>query len=608
MFGDQAWPSNPRPVLVEIYSSNDYSLSDLVAWSPWNKTHSPYMAYDWPQGSSVPEPLPVAYPWDAVTPYAFSYYSDFFNSPPATGPWMSHDPVSCGDTPTLERNADPCGKPDGVGPAQYWWVDGGGTFTNGGGPTSFIFQFGVKGVYGAPTEYDGHVPQPYATWINGLTEGRYWVRAWINGYTQTTLDGVTTDQYPFDVSQSEWAGDISLPIDLHVSSTVIDTVHFHDQPNTTQECPINGCTGNIAQGQATGNRYLIAELRDSAGKLMGLNFTLVSAKSAEATVQVNGFGMFGPDPNRADMKFSYLRYQRIRDYGLPAGTYTIYLYMRGYLPDNSEQVSVTLSGNAAVISSHLYRGARFDVTATSIDWQAPIIERPWEFPGASLNIYVYLDGTTITSLGLTQPAGVGGSLISGGCNLAPNEQPTSCHIIQWDGSTTADSDGPDEYATSGFDPLEHDSGGFLRYPSDYRLSALNSSFAFETGSYSFDGFCVWLRSVRTAQGVRSKRHNRRHPFRPIQRRQHYHQHYFQEGRDYHANRVQHVNADPSLQRLRQLDCDGADENPWVNRVQQRPTFRDRKGRPRWWNILRRRLSLLPLNREWLGDRGSGDDG
>ena len=491
LFGEEAWPSDPRPVLVELYSSNNYGGSTPSAWSPWNKTHAPYMAYDWPKGSNVPEPLPVAFPWDAVAPDAFSYYSRFFGSPPL-GSWISHGALSCGDNPTPTGNVDPCGKPDGVGPAQYWWVDGSGVFTNGGGPTSFIYSFGVKGVYGAPTEYDGHVPQPYATWVNGLTAGRYWVRAWVNGYTQTLQDGITLDEYYFDIAKDEWAGDVYMPMDLRIGGTVCVTIHFHDFTDTLQECPINGCPGNLAQGGSAGNRYLVAELRDSNRKLMGLNFTYVDAASSSATVQINGFGMFGPDPNKANMKFSYLRYTiyqgLLRDYGLPSGTYTLYVYMRGYLPQTREQFTVTLN-SAICASTNLYRGARFDVTMYSVDWEQPRIQREWEFPGASINIFVYRDGTSITSFGFSQPAGLGGSFVDGGCGLAPGEVPDHCRFNQNDGSTAIE-DGPDTKATAGYVPWDQQffTGGFLTYPGDYRLSDLNGTNVYEGGTYKFTGY------------------------------------------------------------------------------------------------------------------------
>lgn len=515
LFGEEAWPVNPRPMSVVLFSSNDYAAESIVAWSPWNKTHPGYMAYDWGAGYSVPEPLPVAYPWDTVTAgppiTPFGYYLQTFTTPTAQPAlYNSHPTVTCGG------NADPCGKPDGVGPAQYWWVDSAGTFTNGGGPFSFIFKFGWKGTFGAPTEIDGHVPQVYATWINGLTPGRYFVRAYLNGYVQTLQDGVTLDEYSFEVSQNEWAGDVFLPMDLRVSSFINKTVHFHDLPGTLDVCPINGeapgCT--VAHGQARGDRYMIAELYDQDNNLMGMNFTWVEQGNSSYNIVVNGFGMMGPDFNShyfddgPGMKFSYYEYSGHRDYGLPSGTYTIRIYMRGYVMQTFESVSVTLSGSPALISNHLYRGARFNITVYSIDWEHPRVQRPWEFPGATLRVYVYKDTTSYLHVSSrAQPAGLDGSLIGGSCNL--NTDPVGeiadhCKIIEWDGyrlSNTFDTmpdrfmvgtlAAPGEYLFIGYGAFDPFNGmdGFLWNPGSYiRRSDLSQINALETGTYYFYGF------------------------------------------------------------------------------------------------------------------------
>jgi len=560
LFGEEPWPVNPRPVSVVLYSSNDYADSNVVVSSPWNKTHAPYMAYDWGLGYTTPQPLPVAYPWDTTTagaPFLLSYYNQFFPSPPINAPlYQSHPDVTCGN------NFDLCGKPDGVGPAQYWWVDRAGVFTNGGGSNSFIYKFGVKGVFGAPTDIDGHIPQPYATWINGLTPGRYFVRAYLNGYVQTLQDGVTLDEASFEVSQNEWAGDVFLPMDLRVSSVINKTIHFHDQPGTLTECPIEGCTGNTAGGDSRGNRYLVAEVRDSNGNLMGENFTFVFQNQTSATIQINGFGMMGPDPNAFflsgltgidcttttagllgpfdgdypcyqpgppgtgglphGMKYSLYRYQGYRDYGLPSGTYVVRVYMRGYLQQTFESVSVTLSGSPALISNHMYRGARFNITIYSIDWEHPRVQRPWEFPSSRIRAYIYNDkGQSFSHVGTRyQPAydptvgSVAGD-ITGRCNLgvSGHTDPFAdhCHIVEWDGqkfgntnsagSTGTLYDWPADYLTVNdniafYAPwgapstwLPYD--GFLSFPSNYRRGASTNfvaNNAFETGTYSFYGF------------------------------------------------------------------------------------------------------------------------
>jgi len=578
LFGVQPWPSQPRPVLIELYSANDYKDSSVVAWSPWNKTHPGYMAYDWPEGSSVPNPYPVAYDWDARAPFALSYYSNFFAARAAKGGYYtSHPAIQCGGI------NDYCGKPDGVGPAQYWWVDDQGVFTNGGGNSAFTYAFGVKGVYGAPTNIDGHVPQPMATWVNGLTAGRYWVRAWINGYTQTLQDGVTLDEYYFDVNAQEWAGDVFMPMDLRVSSFINKTVHFHDQPGTLAECPIFGCGNNAAQGNsATKDRYLIAEAYDSNGKLAGMNVTVVNWTQSNAAIEINGFGMMGPEAfgvlngvynnivqypgmptagtagsppfktttpiyaqpkvsvdgvsaafpanyctytDCSGMKFSYYRYvaaggvlngytaasyynanNMARDYGLPSGTYTVHVYMRGYVQQTFESVSVTLSGSPAIISNHMYRGARFNVTFYSIDWEHPRVQKPWDFPGARIRAYVYDQaGRSFSHVGTraqpttpfadTSPpggfAGAGQEVITGSCNLLFGELADHCRVNEYEGNTNTESYLVDYYEIQGYVPIETlvwGTGGLLENPSYYRFSDLKPSHGLESGTYCFYGY------------------------------------------------------------------------------------------------------------------------
>jgi hypothetical protein len=530
LFGEEPWPQDPRPISIDIYSSNDYSDDNIVAWSPWNKTHAPYMAYDWPKGSSLPQPMPVAYPWDTLSPatgspFALSYYGPRTFSTATTASYLGSSKV-CGGA------QDQCGKPDGVGPAQYWWVDGQGVFTNGGGSDSFIFQFGVTGVYGAPRDIDGHVPQPYATWVNGLTPGRYWVRAWLNGYVQTKADGVTLDEYSFDVSDGEWAGDVFVPMDLRVSSVINKTIHFHDQPGTLQECPIDGCAGNRAIGWSAGPRYLIAELRDPNGNLAGINFTLVEENANQTHIEVDGFGMMGPDPfskfdDGTGMKFSYYRYQRYHDYGLPSGTYTMYVYMRGYL-DTPQSVTVTLSGSPALISDNMYRGARLNITVYSIDWEHPAVTRVWSFPTARLRLYVVDQDGHPYRIGdrFWQPAsGPTKRIFTGNCALRPGEVADHCRIVDWDGSfiyggypSSPFFDTPPDvsssslgFSFSGYQPFVQlynldiitgrplneagyagpISNGFLFYPTYYRRGAdeaFKADDVLPTGTYRFYGF------------------------------------------------------------------------------------------------------------------------
>ena len=66
------------------------------------------------------------------------------------------------------------------------------------------------------------------------------------------------------------------------------------------------------------------------------------------------------------------------NYGIPSGTYQPHVFTDGYLENSPvEWVSVTLSGNPTSISDHMYRGAGFNVTIYSIDWQRPRVSRAW---------------------------------------------------------------------------------------------------------------------------------------------------------------------------------------------------------------------------------------
>ena len=490
LFGDRPWPQQPRPVYLEIYRNDDFIDSNLVVGSPLNFTHQPYMAYDWDYfapNPSVPTPRPVAFPWAGeYASWGGSYYVESFRPPAANPDYNAHTQITCGGI------VDACGRPNGVGPAQFWWVDSGGAFTNGGGPSSFIFRFGEGGVYGAPTELDGHVPQSFATWVNGLGVGQYWVRVWINGYVQTLEDGVTPEVVQFDVKNGEWGGAVYVRVDLRVASSIVILAHFDDQAHALQDCPIDGCPGNQAVGLARGNRFLIAELRDGSGSLAGMNFTFVQANQNSAVVEVNGFGMIGPDT--LGVKYSYYNYQDYRDYGLPAGTYTMYLYMRGYLEDEAESASVTLSSNPTTVSEHLDRGARLNITVYSVDWETPRVQRPWEFPGAQFRLYVAdATGRTYGYVGYSylgtpdreaeparQPVCYLQSTTQPFCptgtpqDIAPDDPIGSTIVVDsWDGYSAAEFDSPalppSQVQFGGNYVPFWDVGGFLVSTSDYRF-------------------------------------------------------------------------------------------------------------------------------------------
>lgn len=362
-FGDQPWPRNEY-IKIEIYSEptiyHKIYAAKLATWSPL-----PCVAGGQASYASGEDAAACGDPRSDTNTVAF--------------PWHEY--------PTANFGVSPGPDPQGVGPPQTWFVKGG---TN----KPFHFEFGEKGKYGGPKDLDGHVPQIFATWINGLTPGRYYARAWLAQYVQSALDGSTFQEYSFNITPQEWAGDITLPIDLRLSSWINKTVHFHNLAGTIQTDSIN-----------TGASFLYGGLEDQKGVLWSWNVTTLSTQAliqGHASIAFYGFNDTWIGEN----------------YGIPAGTYTPKVYALGYLQQTFENVAVTLSGNPVLISDHVYRGVGFNITIYSTDWERPRINRNWVWDGQEIDLAILRQPklelvdtisdvinnlpSTITTYGLTQ--------------------------------------------------------------------------------------------------------------------------------------------------------------------------------------------------------------
>ena len=406
-FGEISWPGQ-RPLQVVIFDSKSYGDPQSVqSISPANLTDAPFTSYV--SGNTVfcpdhaifvkgcsddrlipPNTLPspvgggtprlVGFPWEGPV----GYYS--LTSPPTF--------------------KDPFGLFNGVGPAQQWWVDPQGALNPGDGLGStnsqFVFEFGSESVYGVPTKLSGMVPQVFATWTNGLGPGRYYIRVFVNGYVQTDYTGGRFIDYSFEVPDIG-PRDITVPIDLFQSNSINVTVHFHDFPATL----IDGAVGGPDPA-----RFLIAEaFSNTDGTIAAFNFTQVYANNTQVTISLNGFGMAGPilnstipcisDP-REFIKYSMARYRGLLlfDYGLPTDSYTIRVYMRGYIQalppattfdelDQPVTVSTSIGSGITYVSTHMFRGGGVNVTLSSIDWEEPPVDSNWVWNSASVSVLVY---------------------------------------------------------------------------------------------------------------------------------------------------------------------------------------------------------------------------
>ena len=412
-FGDEPWPNSTdggQYIKIELYSnatlSNqvDPSAGPPVSWSPLPCTaggQGDYLGYGAAGFCGDPrDGSAIAFPWHEYSTVNGATYNDVPNPFTGTANGYARDVAISDVFGSKLLTSDP----EGVGPAQKWFVSGGTT-------TPFHFEFGLKGEYGAPRDLSGEVPQVYATWVNGLTAGRYYVRVWTFRYVQTALDGSTFQEYYFDVTPNEWAGDVTLPIDLRLSSWVNKTVYFHDTPNTITTSPIHTVSG-----------YLWGDLVGTDGHVYSYNVTglgydgnyyyssgCFSYDQYSYAAVASNFNTFATGENGAPSQpcptgsaldkarlnsnsiatgRAAIQFWGINDtwggenYGIPSGTYTPNVGAQGYVSQSpSEQVSVTLSGNPTSISDHLFLGPGFNVSVYSIDWERPRVSRNWVWSG-----------------------------------------------------------------------------------------------------------------------------------------------------------------------------------------------------------------------------------
>ncbi|MGA8856067.1 MAG: hypothetical protein WB643_02755 [Candidatus Bathyarchaeia archaeon] len=385
-FGDEPWPENTY-IKIELFDAPTLnhvpdSGATLVSWSPLPCVAGGQQDYvgKYTAGACNDPRLggAVAFPWHEYVPNN----GYFAGASPAAFDFYQVSTGASDGSQSAKVTQDPMG----VGPPQHWFVQGGTT-------QPFHYEFGLKGEYGAPSDLDGMVPQVYATWVNGLTPGRYYVRAWVFRYVQSALDGSTFQEYSFDITPNEWAGDVTIPLDLRLSSWINKTVYFHNTPNTLTTDPID-----------TGAGVMAGVLVDASGQVWSYNQTLLGYRGLYSTGAKSGWGAgafstattLNGATHRNDLDKAKINANAIekglatiqfwgwndtwggRNYGIPSGTYTPHVYVLGYLEHGpAEQVSITLSGNPVSISDHMYRGGGFNLTVNSVDWERPRVSRPW---------------------------------------------------------------------------------------------------------------------------------------------------------------------------------------------------------------------------------------
>jgi hypothetical protein len=483
-FGAEPWPTDSY-IKIELYDSPTAghvpaSNATMVSWSPLPCVAGGQDLYKpGEDAAACGDPRDVdggiAFPW-------FEWTNGANNGVGGAGGVYRSDSTPYGTDP------------QGVGPAQEWYV------VYDGVNDVFHYEFGAKGMFGAPTDLDGHVPQRYATWVNGLTAGRYYVRAWVFRYVQSALDGSTFQEYSFDVTPKEWAGDISVPLDLRISSWVNKTVHFHNNAGTLTPSSIN-----------TGAQYIVGKLVDSVtGTMYSYNVTTIGYPAnpwdpagLNEFCNTEGYPEFGS----CNMQFWGLNDTWLgENYGIPAGTYKPMVYALGYLQQTQDLVSVTLSGTPISISNHLYRGVGFNFTVYSVDWERPRVNRNWVWPEEQIGIGIFDSNFTFVSeacdfcdgsYGGTLPSAWDDAVGTGGLFDTPL-QSASTYFVEFEGKGINIL--PNDGATGVFFGLETSShthvGGSMSTSGVFSTGSAKNSWAlsyytpsaFDSGEYYFQGW------------------------------------------------------------------------------------------------------------------------
>jgi len=489
-FGSEPWPANSY-IKIELYGNPtlgnvpDKSAGTALSWSPMPCVAGGQDNYQ--PGEDAAACGDPRMPGVTMVGGSTEYSTTYTTYGKIAFPWQDYYGgvggvyLSTSTSATHVSHTDP----QGVGPGQTWFVEY--------NTDHFHYEFGAKGEYGAPTQLDGHVPQVYATWVNGLTPGRYYARAWVFRYVQTTLDGSTFQEYSFQVSSQEWAGDISLPLDLRISSWINKTVHFHDNAGTLSTSPID-----------TGASYIEGALYDATtGVMYSYNYTTINAAAnALDPAGLNSKCNTYTSPSFGSCNIQLWGFNDTwlgENYGIPAGTYKPTVSALGYIQQTQDLVSVSLSGTPIDVSNHLYRGVGFNFTVYSIDWELPRVNRNWVWPGSEIDIGIY-NGTQnfvtdYSNWAYGDPLAVQSLYPSCAATL-------SCYFTQAEGTGTMVQTGTGTYDDAlgvffGHETSGHTHVGGRMYTNDIFASgpftntwALPFYFAsaFDSGQYSFQGW------------------------------------------------------------------------------------------------------------------------
>jgi hypothetical protein len=270
---------------------------------------------------------------------------------------------------------------------------------------------------------------PYGTEFAGLPapedfpSGQYTlnVNVWVSGYIQTLTETATVTQSPGTLSPACSSplpgGSFTVlpnnPVIMRMGGVITGTLQFC---NTFQVCTPESpdaaeASLPLGSGPPTDALFggnIVVEAFDANGLLRGatiINGTLADGKTIYATstslpFYITGFSEYW-NHSLSGVWHSYAPDYGY-DIGLPDGTYTIEIFVRGYELTSTSPSSITiLGGSNQTVTAFMTRGGAFQITVGSFDnrfgSRAVQARLPWRFLNSSIpvsaRVYFYAGGT-----------------------------------------------------------------------------------------------------------------------------------------------------------------------------------------------------------------------
>jgi hypothetical protein len=283
-----------------------------------------------------------------------------------------------------------------------------------GAPMKIELTNSIGDIYSSTTQQSDTFETP--TNVTDLPADTYLVRAYTVGY-------VIPNDYFVTVS----LGGISdINVDLLQATTIQITLEFRTEGMTA---PADTFLNDLTQVPVR------IEVYDTLGLLAGANATYIPSGVSNSTVDVVGFQDYAGNPATRWVNFyDTTDGSSHKDYGLPAGTYLVLVWVPGYLQAETATLSTSPTGIAGM-KLHLERLAHVFGNIRGLDMRDNLIPLSW----ATVTAYGPMLTETSSTDGSYEMWIMNGNYTLGVSRLGYTGQQTEIQVsMNWD--TSADFD------------------------------------------------------------------------------------------------------------------------------------------------------------------------